>query len=249
MSASDLTTHHRDPHPPTLEAVSVDQLLASGEVHFLWWFIQGSIMDIEVCRNLRRAWGLCERHTTAWLVVEAAFRHDFLHGPAVVYADLLERATAAFDLVGPLQARRLASRLRQRGPCHLCALGFGPHSQGPIPRARLHTGRDVSHLLAFMAACQPCWQDTVCGCCAGNAAPIYCRPHLGTALAQDLTADLICQRRLVQRIADHLTRYRESFRWEKRGTDTVEDRAALISAAGWCSGWRSLLALAAGAQL
>jgi hypothetical protein len=54
---------------------------------------------------------------------------------------------------------------------------------------------------------------------------------------------------LVQRIADHIQRYRESFRWEKRGTETVEDRAALISAAGWCSGWRSLLALAAGAQL
>src|ERR1051326_7436645 len=88
MSAHDLMTHRRDPRPQIVEAVGMDQPLASGEVHFLWWFIQGSIMDIDVCRNLRRAWGLCARHTCAWLVVDAAFRHGFLHGPAVVYADL-----------------------------------------------------------------------------------------------------------------------------------------------------------------
>lgn len=224
------------------------QPLASGEVHFIWWFIQGSIMDLEVFWNLRRAWGLCERHTTAWLSVEAAFRHGFLHGPAVLYADLMARATAAFALAGPLRARRLAYRLRQRGPCHLCALGFGPHSEGYIPDERLRIGRDASQLHAFMAASQPCWQDTVCGCCAGSAAPARCRTHLCAALAQGLTADIDRHGRLVKRITDHMARYRESFRWEKRGADTVEDRGALISAAGWCSGWGGLLALYAGMQ-
>jgi len=34
-----------------------------------------------------------------------------------------------------------------------------------------------------------------------------------------------------------------SFRWENRGTETVEDMAALISAVGWCSGWKPLFSI------
>ncbi len=80
MSASDRSTHRRVPRSQTGEATSTYQPLSSGEVHFLWWFIQGSIMDIDVFWRLRRAWGLCERRTTAWLVVEAAFRMAFCTG-------------------------------------------------------------------------------------------------------------------------------------------------------------------------
>jgi hypothetical protein len=38
--------------------------------------------------------------------------------------------------------------------------------------------------------------------------------------------------------------YHDSFRYDKQGTDTVEDSAAIINAAGWCGGWQGLLALA-----
>lgn len=62
--------------------------LSPGEVHFLWWFMQGSIMDPEMRRHLRLAWGMCDRHGVGALGAEAAFRHGYLHGPAILYAPL-----------------------------------------------------------------------------------------------------------------------------------------------------------------
>ncbi len=44
-------------------------------------------------------------------------------------------------------------------------------------------------------------------------------------------------------IAEHMDRYARLFRWEYRDPDTVEDRAALIGAIGWCSGWQPWLSL------
>ena len=38
--------------------------LSVGEIHYLYWYIQGSIMFPEIRRDLRKAWGFCERH--AW---------------------------------------------------------------------------------------------------------------------------------------------------------------------------------------
>lgn len=126
--------------------------LSSGEVNFLWWFIQGSIMDSDVRWSLRHGWGLCDRHTSAWLSVEAAFRH-------------------------------------------------------------------------------------------GYPSPVRCRAHLCAEIEDGAADKLDAHRSLVRYIAHHIRRYNESFVWEMRGSDTVEDRAALISAAGWCGGWRGLLAL------
>ena len=47
----------------------------------------------------------------------------------------------------------------------------------------------------------------------------------------------------VDRISSHLARFENSFRWAQRNTDTDEDRGALISAIGWCSGWTELIGL------
>jgi len=217
--------------------------LSSGEVNFLWWFIQGSIMDVDVRWSLRHGWGFCDRHTWAWLCVEAAFRHDYLNGPAVLYEDLMARARGAFDITGLLVERRLAHRLRARGPCHLCAQGLGPDSQGFIAGNRLQLGRDTSHLRAFMKETRPLWRETVCGPCAGSSSPIRCRVHLCAEIERDVLDNLDANRLLVRWIARHIGHYNQSFRWEMRGTDTVKDRAALISAAGWCGGWRGLLAV------
>jgi len=219
------------------------ETLSSGEVNFLWWFIQGSIMESDVRWSLRHGWGPCDRHTSAWLSVEAAFRHRYLHGPAVLYDDLMNRAQAAFELTGPLAERRLARHLRARGPCHLCTLGLGPASNGFIAGDRLQTGRDASQLRGFMDETRSFWQDTVCGACAGSSSPIRCRVHLCAELEHGAADKLDANRLLVRWIARHVRCYSESFVWDRRGTDTAEDRAALISAAGWCGGWRGLLAI------
>jgi hypothetical protein len=48
---------------------------------------------------------------------------------------------------------------------------------------------------------------------------------------------------LLNHIFQQITLYARSFRWECRGTDTEENKAALISAVGWCSGWQPLLSI------
>lgn len=216
--------------------------LSPGEVHFLWWFIQGSIMELETRLRLRRAWGMCERHSVAALSAEAAFRHSYLHGPAILYADLMDRAARAFETAGPLAGPRLARRLRLRGPCLMCELELGPNSPGGfIPDERFAEGRDLSQMRSFMAESEPHWRGAVCGICACTASAVRCRAHLLFDLERDPAIELAPHRALVSQIAAHVDRYHVSFRWERRGTATAEDRAALVSALGWCSGWNALL--------
>ena len=215
--------------------------LSSGEANFLWWFSQGSIMDVQVRRTLRGAWGMCDRHTAAWLTVEAAFRQGFMHGPAVMYTDLMERALRVFNVADRLSARRLARRLQSRSPCHVCAMGLGPNSEGYVPKDRLKVGRDLSQIRRFMEEASGFWHETLCGRCAEILAEGRCRMHLCADIQRGNLDGLEQSREMVRRIAHHIGRYHESFRWESHGTDTAADRGALISAAGWCGGWRGLL--------
>jgi hypothetical protein len=215
--------------------------LSPGEVHFLWWFIQGSIMEPETRWQLRLGWGMCQRHILGALAAEAAFRHGYLHGPAVLYADLMERALRAFELAGPLAAARLARRLRARARCQMCELGYGPASQGFISAERVQQGRDLSHLMSFLLECRSFWRESVCGRCASDDTKARCRTHLLEDLRSDPSLDLGPHRALVKRISRHMQRYDASFRWDLCGTDTSEERAALVSAAGWCGGWQALL--------
>jgi hypothetical protein len=222
---------------------SADSVLSAGEVNFLWWFIQGSIMDVETRRALWRAWGMCERHSLAWLSVEAAFRHCYFHGPAIVYAELMAQASRAFALKGPFAGARLIRRLRSRAPCLTCELGIGPESAGYAPAARVAEGRNLAQLRDFMEVTEAHWRGTVCGSCVGSMAAPRCRIHLLQDLELVPSLSLEPHRELVAKVAEHAGRFDASFRWERRETAVDEDRAALVSAAGWCSGWRALLAL------
>jgi len=199
-------------------------------------------MIVETRMRLRKAWGMCPRHGLGALCAEAAWRHNYLHGPAILYAELMGRAARAFGARGPALRRQLRYRLRERGPCLMCELGFGPESQGFIAPDALAIGRDTSYLREFMRSTEPQWAKCVCGICTGDGAVPRCRVHLLEALRTGIAVDLVAQRALVQQINHHLERYRRSFGWDKRGTETAADRAALVSAAGWCCGWGALLA-------
>jgi hypothetical protein len=54
--------------------------LSNGEINFLWWFIQGSIMSPSTRDRLWKTWGMCERHTWGFISVEAAFRQGYMMG-------------------------------------------------------------------------------------------------------------------------------------------------------------------------
>jgi hypothetical protein len=213
-------------------------------VNFLWWFMQGSLMDADVRRALWRGWGMCERHALAWLQVEAAFRRGYLHGPAIVYAELMERARAVVERGGRRRARRA---LQAQAPCHLCDLGYGPASPGHAPAARMLIGGDPTRLRAFIVGSRGEWTRFVCGRCIGSQASARCRIHLIEALAKGTDDAIDEQRRLVRAIAAGAERYQASFIWERRGTDTAADRGGFVAAVGWCSGWRLLLDMVDGA--
>lgn len=229
---------------PSQQVVSADDLLPSdGEIYYLWSFIQGNIMIPETRWQLRRAWGMCERHAFIAVAVECAHRRTFLHGPAILYHDLMKRAVATFNTPGPLKAIQIGRRFRETKPCLMCKLGYDAHSATLMSLPDyIRVGNDLTNIRAFAAETEPYWRAAVCGECAGTGASPLCRIHLREWL-DDGRADLGEQKALVEHIFRHINNYLRSFCWDHRDTDTAEDRAGLISAVGWCSGWRPWLSL------
>lgn len=217
--------------------------MSDGEIHFLYWFIQGSIMNPDTRWRLRHAWGMCERHAWGALAVEAAFRHSFLHGPALLYQDLMERALQCFPKRGPLKAKRLGWNLRAVGPCLMCESGLNKASRGLAREELLRQGRDIGEFRRFALSTKAHWMAFVCGRCSGADSQWRCRPHLLDDISRGVCVDAARYLWLVEHICEHLTAYARSFTWGYHDTDTAEDRAALIAAIGWCSGWRPVLAV------
>ncbi|CAG0942832.1 hypothetical protein ANRL1_01090 [Anaerolineae bacterium] len=215
---------------------------SNGEVYFLWSFIQGSIMIPETRWQLRHAWGMCERHGFLAVAVEGAFRHCFFHGPAIVYGELMERALAAFNVIRPFEEIQIVRHLREIQPCLMCELEYGPHTHREYLPDYIRAGKDLSQIRAFAQETAPYWRALVCGRCAGTDAQPRCRIHLRQDLANGSTR-IAEKRAQVEYITEHIATYRQSFVWEYRDSETLENRAALISAIGWCSGWRPWLVL------
>jgi len=217
--------------------------LSGGEIHYLYWYIQGGIMVPETRHALRRAWGFCERHAWAALLVEAGFRSSYMHGPAILYEDILGLAIPALNLRGPVKNLRLRINLREKGPCMMCEMGFGPETEGKASADVIERGGDSSNLWVFAEKTKKYWKRVVCGRCFGYESFYRCRRHLIEDASNGTIGDISSHRDVIEYIFEHLVIYARSFRWECKGTDTEEDRAALISAIGWCSGWGPLLSI------
>jgi hypothetical protein len=215
--------------------------LSDGEIHYLYWFIQGSIMDPDIRQRLRRAWGFCERHAWGYILVEAAFYRGYMHGASLLYEDLLTPALSAFHLKGPFKCWRFQKSLLPKGPCPMCEMGFGPHSKGIVRPELIERGRDITELGALARKTETYWEKTICGRCARDGSGQRCRRHLIEDVSSGWSDTLSAHAALVEYIFYHLSRYHRSFRLEFQGTETEEDMAALISAVGWCSGWESFL--------
>jgi hypothetical protein len=219
--------------------------LSDGEIHFLWWFIQGSIMNPFTRQRLHKAWGLCGRHAWAFICVEGELRHAWMHGPAILYEDLMERVVGVFDSLSPglLKRWRLAKDLAEKGPCIMCETGYGPDSVGyPWPNVVARV-RGLRETRAFAQKTMRYWLPTICGTCSGTGAFQRCRRHLVEDAARGGLNEIGRHRELVYYIVHHIRAYSRSFRWECRGTETMEDLAGLINAVGWLSGWGPFLAI------
>ncbi|MBW2675631.1 MAG: hypothetical protein JRD89_19860 [Deltaproteobacteria bacterium] len=186
---------------------------------------------------------MCERHAWGWLSTEAAFRRGHMHGPAVLYKDLMDRARSAFVIRGHAQGWRIMRTIRARGPCLMCNMKYDSHSKGFMKAERARIGRDLGALQDLAVKTAPYWEKALCGRCAGNDSPQRCRRHLVEEISQGVIKDLSIHVSLVNDIETHMRIYTRSFCHGYHGTDTDEDRAALISAVGWCSGWKPLLSI------
>lgn len=196
----------------------------------------------ETRHALRRAWGLCERHAWADLAVEMCFRRTLLHGPALLYEDLLGRCIAALSRGGPFGTQRVVRRLRSHGPCLMCELNVYRAGRGGALQGTIERGRQTAPLWRFAVDHQEYWREAVCGICSGSNSQIRCRRHLvdQAGLGQDLVNSHVD---MIAEVFGRVKLLARSYVWGNRGTDRPQDRAALISAAGFMSGWRPLLVL------
>jgi hypothetical protein len=216
--------------------------LSPGEAHYFYWFIQGGIMSIGTRRALRRGWGLCERHAWGALSVEMSFRSRYLLGPAILYEDLLNRCVGLIPRRGPFRARRFKRHLQPKGPCMACAMDLYHAGSGLADPAKIERGRHTRELSSFALEYLGYWSDTACGACGGGGA-VMCRRHLLDS-AEPVGAagfERVCS--MLERTRDRVAACSRSYDWERRAIDRPEDRAALLTAIGWLSGWRPLLTL------
>ena len=197
----------------------------------------------ETRHALRKAWGFCERHAWASILVEMGFRPNYMMGPAILYEDIMSLAISAFDFHGPLGNLRLRRNLREKGQCIMCEMGFGPETKGRASPDIIERGGNSSNLRVFAQKTKKYWERTVCGRCFGNESFQRCRRHLIEDASNGSVGDISFHRGILEYIFEHLVIYARSFRWECHATDTEEDQAALISAIGWCSGWGPLLSI------
>jgi hypothetical protein len=219
--------------------------ITDGEINFLWSFIQGSIMISETWNALLRGYGFCERHAWIHINVEMSFRHEYLLGPTILYAGLIGKSLHAISAPHTIRLRSAIRQLQAAGPCFLCALNAKTASGGACSQARLDRGRDNSRLRNFARKLEPMWRSSLCPDCSGQesdgGAPDRCRHHLLAAMKARTPVDIVAQKNMLQDLSERVARYQRSF---SAGAPEAgdEDRAALIAAIGWCSGWRPLLA-------
>jgi hypothetical protein len=232
--------------PPYDEARSPPGLgITDGEVNFLWSFIQGSIMLPETWHALMHGYGFCERHAWVHISVEMAFRKRHFLGPVILYNALIEKLAAALaEPHRPFALHSPQHRLQAGGPCLLCALHIAEAGPGACPEGRLARGRDSRALTAFAGELAAFWRPTLCTICADKPGrwPARCRAHLADDLQRGVPVDLSMHRLALQDISTRLGIYEKSF-LAGGAPPSDQERAALISAIGWCSGWRPLLGL------
>lgn len=232
--------------PGSCSTKAIGLAISDGEVNFLWSFIQGGILIPETWDALVRGFGFCERHAWLHMSVEMSFRKEHLLGPVILYRELIDKSARTVDPIPSISLSSFIRRLRGVGPCFLCSLNIDQAASGASSRARLDRGRNTGNLRAHAAELRPFWAARLCGICAteeGQAClPGRCRRHLLTEIETQKSPNLISQQRALGELSMQLTQYEKSF---AAGSEepNAQIRASLISAVGWCSGWRPLLAL------
>jgi hypothetical protein len=225
--------------PPGQQALQLDLR----ETRQLWWWFQnGSVMAPWIRGRLRRAWGLCQRHTWAHLAVECELRWR-PYSTAGLYLDLTERAAAALTEPPGRGSGGPVVRLRARDSCVVCESLTGS-TAGPDPsfQPRRQRFNRLLETRARLAATRPLWAPASCPRCGGGRG-FVCRPHLlageperagaPSADAVDPATYAVALGELrgrLERLVTSMTLHGPAA--------TPEVEAALVGAVGWFAGFQ-----------
>ena len=112
-----------------------------------------------------------------------------------------------------------------------------------MKRETLEIGGNPAALRTFALETREYWSRSVCGRCTQSGSWQCCRSaHLRQDLAEESGNNLSRHREFVWDMYTHLVIFCRSFVWGHHNTETDEDKASLISAVGWCSGWKTAVA-------
>jgi hypothetical protein len=225
--------------------------LDAAEVRWLWSFIHGDIMDVQVRNRLREHWGFCSRHAWGYAVIEVELWQAGAgkrggHQPfdvGILYSDLLGAMQSALTHRGsPIK------RLVGRGSCLACDDLRGPELGSIVVT---HAGFDsgalaaeangLAHTAAWLEETRSEWVARICPDCAhgrsGSTArgSLRCRRHLvesgqidGGTGAQ-VARHLAVLRSRILALVDSMTQRGEP--------STAEIDASWIETLGWFHGW------------
>jgi hypothetical protein len=216
--------------------------LTDGEVNCILGFLHDGSIAAEPWHQLMGAWGYCEHHAWMSLAVEMSALKGFISRSAFLYFDLLRHAVPILAPKASRARRVVARRLAARDPCMLCEIN--PRRRGWLSDEELSKAKDQTRLRQFAESLAPLWQGNYCPRCIGaERSGRLCRRHLEAAIRENQTVNLDDDYQYLSSLLTHVETYAKSFMWDHRDSDSPEDRAALFSAIGWCSGWSSLATL------
>jgi hypothetical protein len=213
--------------------------LTTAETNFILYFIRDGSIGREEWQQLMGGWGYCDRHAWAVLSIELSYLPGFCIRSAYLYTHILAQGVHALGRAiskRPSFARKILS---ERNPCFICKVS--PRKRGFVADNLIAEGKDGRWLRTFCNNLVPHWQNHVCPRCIGAwTSGTLCRRHTIEALEGGNIIDFKSEHDRLKDLQHHVLTYEKSFGWYHRGTDRPEDRAALVSAIGWSSGWTSL---------
>jgi hypothetical protein len=118
--------------------------ITDGEVNCILGFLHDGSIGAEAWHRLMGAWGYCERHAWASLVVEMAYLKGFVSRSAFLYFDLLQKAVDVLGARTHYNKRALAKGLGERNQCMMCEIN--PRTRGWLSDAEIDDARDKSRL-------------------------------------------------------------------------------------------------------
>lgn len=216
-----------DPYRPQAPD-DIDATVA--EVKRLWWFHDGSIMNVGVRHHLWASWGSCPRHTWLYAISEVELRGGGLLGTAAVRGPAWQgcgrgpRPTAAAS--SPCGRPAVAGQLLHLR-LHRAHGGAGT----TLRRSHRPGERAVAGAADARPAAGTVWRPRACPACLGGDG-IPCRPHL-LAGAIDPPRDL--DRRLGA-LRVRTAKFLRSQTWRPPSLTPLE-RIAWLEALGFFAGW------------